>query len=81
MSALGNGSAGPGHQMQVQIVEKRTFASFGWEVGPPLPGPSGVPVRELLFATPNGTVYAFPLDVMGLAALRSRLAAVAPAED
>lgn len=79
MSVLGNG-AGGGSQMQVQIVEKRTFASFGWEVGPPTPGPNGVPVRELLFATPAGTVFAFPLDVMGLASLRTRLAAVAPDE-
>lgn len=67
--AAGNG----GGELQVQVFETRTFASFGFEVGPEKPGENGLPVRDIMFATRQGTVYVFPMDAIGLAQLRAKI--------
>lgn len=70
MSVLGNGASG---QMNVQVIEWRRFEQFGYEVSAPRPGADGVPVRDLLFATPAGVVYCFPLNAFVIAELRKKL--------
>lgn len=60
-------------QMQVGVVEKRTFVEYGWDVGPEQPGAGGLPMRELLFVTKTGTLFAFPMNAIGLAELRRKI--------
>lgn len=69
MTALGNGAPA----MQVEPVETRSFQNFGYDVGKSRPGPNGVPVYDVAFATPLGIIYLFPMDRLGLANLKARI--------